>query len=70
MDKHLEKALVDGMDYKTYRAKIQRLFEADQTTNNDNKEEEKTQAAQIREVKTMQMKETRKPGHNKTCNFC
>ncbi len=38
MDKHLEKALVDGMDYKTYRTEIQRLFEADQTTNNDNKE--------------------------------
>lgn len=38
MDKHLEKALVDGMDYKTYRTEIQRLFEADQTTNNDNKD--------------------------------
>ncbi|MDG1297838.1 MAG: thioredoxin family protein [Saprospiraceae bacterium] len=38
MDKQLEKALVDGMDYKTYRTEIQRLFEADQTTNNDNKD--------------------------------
>ena len=38
MDKHLEKALVGGMDYKTYRTEIQRLFEADQTTNNDNKD--------------------------------
>jgi len=38
MDKHLEKALAGGMDYETYRTEIQRLFEADQTTNNDNKD--------------------------------
>jgi hypothetical protein len=38
MDTHLEKALAGGMDYKTYRTEIQRLFEADQTTNNDNKD--------------------------------
>ena len=38
MIKHLDKALAQGMDYESYRSKVETLFNEGKTTNDDNRD--------------------------------
>lgn len=38
MTEHLDKALAQGMDYESYRSKVETLFNKGKTTNGDNRE--------------------------------